>query len=159
MKGTGWLIILLLVTGALGQSCNGNSTYQTYDDLVSCLRSVPFDATVKAGTLATLRAILPSYVFVDSVQESADPIHIPMNINLAQELSAIEATSYTNDEELQQAFASLFAQLQDAHTRYTKPLEPYCASSFALPFRLVSRVRGSPQEQQIFLEIDNANIG
>ena len=90
-------------------------------------------------------------MFVDSVQNSADPVHIPMNINLEDELNQIEATIYNTDQELQQAFASLFAQLEDAHTRYTKPLEPYCVSSFVLPFKLYSRVISGTQK--IYLDI------
>ena len=136
----------------LSMECN-QTVYQTYDDLSSCLLSVPYSETVKADTLETLRAIIPSYVFVDSVQQSADPVHIPISVNLQSSLNVIESTTYTSDADLQQAFASLFAQLEDAHTRYTKPLDPYCAASFVLPFNFYSRVSGNPAQQKIFLKI------
>ena len=68
-------VVLLCLLGVINaqSSCNETNIYQTYDDLVSCLQSVPFSESIKNGTLATLRSIIPSYVFVDSVQNSADP--------------------------------------------------------------------------------------
>lgn len=142
-------IVSLLCSFGITQNCT--TGFQKYTDLVQCLQQIPYDEQVKTSTIETLEAIIPSYVFVDSVQNSADPVHIPISVNIQSELDGIAQASYPNDEALQQAFASLFTQLQDAHTRYTKPIQPYCYSSFALPFRFYSRVNDNTQ--QIFLSI------
>lgn len=147
-----FFFVFLVFSFTSAQNCTLG--FQSYTSLVSCLTNIPFDEQVKISTIETLEAILPSYVFVDSVQNSADPVHIPISVNLQSGLAAISQSKYENDEQLQQAFASLFTELQDAHTRYTKPLSPYCFSSFVLPFKFYSRVQDNKQKIFILIQQD-----
>ena len=147
------IVVLMVAASAYGQ-CNATNIYQTYQELSECLRNAPLDGAVKNQTLATLTSIVPSYVFVDAVKSSPDPTNIPMSVDIMGELEQIAATEYSSDEAFHQALASLFTELQDAHTRYTKPLSPYCAAAFALPYHFYSRVSGGVQNLFISLDED-----
>merc|ERR1712137_1375920 len=139
------VILFSLVSESYG-ACQDDQLYQTYNSLKNCLQSEEFDASVRDQTLQTLLTIIPSYVFVDSSLNSADPEHIPMQVNITADLLQIGSTTYNYDVELQEAIAGVFTSLQDAHTRYTKPLHPYVASSFVLPFTIYSRVESDTQK-------------
>ena len=71
-----------------------------------------------------------------------------MNVDIDDILEEIEQSTYLSDAEMQQAFASAFINFQDAHTRYTKPVIPYCHSSFSLPIKIQSTISNL---KQVFL--------
>eukprot|EP00013_Stygamoeba_regulata_P009325 CAMPEP_0177675720 /NCGR_PEP_ID=MMETSP0447-20121125/27361_1 /TAXON_ID=0 /ORGANISM="Stygamoeba regulata, Strain BSH-02190019" /LENGTH=644 /DNA_ID=CAMNT_0019184145 /DNA_START=163 /DNA_END=2097 /DNA_ORIENTATION=- len=109
----------------------------TLDSVLQCVQSVPFSEEVRTATLDTMTRTFPLYAFFDIVQNSPDPIHFPMQVDLEAELSRIGQKSYSSDWDFQQDLGALFRSLNDGHTIY---LLPSCYQSFSpfQPFILIT---------------------
>ena len=92
------LFVIINTVKTQTEECeNITTSFQTYDTLLNCINSIPFDESIKQQTLTTLSTILPSYVFIDSLLQSPDPINIPLSVNLTNSLILINETSYSTD--------------------------------------------------------------
>ncbi|KDO32426.1 hypothetical protein SPRG_02903 [Saprolegnia parasitica CBS 223.65] len=129
----------------------------TYDQLHSCVKSLPYNATEKAELVEYYRRALPLYVF-ESISKDAHafgPYETPA-VDLQSELNAIEATEYENDAEMQTAFFSLINKLNDAHTTHAKPY-PYYSYYALQPISLLSVERHNRQVIQL-RDVDSAEV-
>ncbi|EQC41863.1 hypothetical protein SDRG_00719 [Saprolegnia diclina VS20] len=121
----------------------------TYDQLHSCVKSLPYNATEKAELVEFYRRALPLYVF-ESISKEAQafgPYETPA-VDLQSELNAIEVTDYDNDADMQTAFFSLINKLNDAHTTHAKPY-PYYSYYALQPISLLSMERHNRQVIQL----------
>jgi hypothetical protein len=88
-------LALLVLTAAASQAhAQGVCSLQakevaSLDDVLKCVRSVPFSEEVRTATLDTMRRTFPLYAFFDIVRDSPDPVHFPMQVDLEQELDRI----------------------------------------------------------------------
>ncbi|KAI9295408.1 hypothetical protein K502DRAFT_341760 [Neoconidiobolus thromboides FSU 785] len=114
---------------------NYNQTY-TYDQILNCYNSFPFDPKIRDGVLDTLWKLLPFYVFSDVARKrSVDAIKGGKTIDMETMLAVLRVKNYTKDRLFHKDISDLFLELRDGHTIYL----PKCYSSFQflLPFPLV----------------------
>ena len=91
------LVVLLVVATTLLNVCQAqNSTtcvfqagaYTSYDSVLQCFYSIPFDPVVKNQTIDALKKAVELYAFLDIANDSPDP-NLPMKVNILGGLDAI----------------------------------------------------------------------
>jgi hypothetical protein len=113
----------------------------THGELSTCLRLAPFSAAKRDQILETITRAVPFYAFTDLSLAVRDP-ELPVAVDIHARLAALKDATFESDDEMQDAFTSVFFGLRDAHTYYYKGA-PYNRCAFKLPIRFSSDVVAS----------------
>lgn len=130
-------VIFLLLFFSAGFSINCSFApfeLASYERVLNCMFSIPFNQTVAAHTAVNLRKAMQLYAFRDIAKAPPAPFAPP--VDLDKELSLLETRAFGSDFEFQQSIRQLFLRLHDAHTNYYAPT-PY-QFTFVLPITVIS---------------------
>jgi hypothetical protein len=157
MKSTAVLSVTLFIFTILNislaqQKCTfSKGDIVPYGQMVTCMLSIPYNASIKAQTMDTVQKALQMYVFRDVAANSPDPKWLPLQVDIFGGLSQINAkNNYKTDYDFQQTLASFLTTLNDPHTQYRKP-GCYSSFSFFLPFQIASVFNDTTSSQQIVI--------
>ncbi|KAF9034688.1 hypothetical protein BDZ89DRAFT_505666 [Hymenopellis radicata] len=94
-------------------------------DARACLKSFPFNETLRQNLLATSAGVLDFFTFEEYYLESPAPFQ-ESTANIRSELARINSTTYETDYDLSWDLYTFTTQLNDGHTRWF----PDCYTSF-----------------------------
>eukprot|EP00007_Cunea_sp_BSH-02190019_P009938 CAMPEP_0174230054 /NCGR_PEP_ID=MMETSP0417-20130205/888_1 /TAXON_ID=242541 /ORGANISM="Mayorella sp, Strain BSH-02190019" /LENGTH=645 /DNA_ID=CAMNT_0015307679 /DNA_START=152 /DNA_END=2086 /DNA_ORIENTATION=- len=100
----------------------------TFQEAHDCFQSVPFNESVRAQTIDTLRKVMQLYVFLDIANKSPAP-QLPVSVDILSELDRISRQFYANDFQFQDDLRTQYLRFFDAHTQYYGPV---CYSNLQL---------------------------
>jgi hypothetical protein len=113
MKSTAVLSVTLFIFTILNislaqQKCTfSKGDIVPYGQMVTCMLSIPYNASIKAQTMDTVQKALQMYVFRDVAANSPDPKWLPLQVDIFGGLSQINAkNNYKTDYDFQQTLAS-----------------------------------------------------
>ncbi|KAF9352242.1 hypothetical protein BGX26_009909 [Mortierella sp. AD094] len=127
----------------------------TYDDVVDCYKSIPYDASVAHTTLETVYTLFNNYyIFRDSAMsnDASKPFRIN-SVNITEQLGTIRNTTYTNDFSFHTAITKAINTLHDGHAYYE--VDCYDAYMFAQPLTLYSPVENGTQYLRVYKDFGN----
>lgn len=114
-----------------------------------CLNQFPYSPAIHAQVENVVTKLIDTYVFADTAKNSPDKLFQP-DYDIQAALKKVFAKKdYANDMAFQEAVASAFVPLNDAHTSYV----PNCYRQllYAQPFYPVAQV-GKDGETRIFIQ-------
>ncbi|KAI0089698.1 hypothetical protein BDY19DRAFT_889505 [Irpex rosettiformis] len=102
---------------------------------LACLKSFPFNETLKQNVLTNIARVFDFYTFEDFYLNSPPPFQ-ESTTDIRADIARINATTYATDYDFNRAVYNFTTQLNDGHTRYF----PNCYTTFQnlLPTPLVS---------------------
>ncbi|KAH9988067.1 hypothetical protein BJV74DRAFT_773597 [Russula compacta] len=118
---------LFLGAGAIAASARpdpcaaiSGNLFSTPADTLACLRSFPFNETLRQNVLSTVSKVFDFYTFEDYYPKSVPPFQT--KINIRAELARINTASYDTDYDFNLDLYNFVNQLNDGHTLWM----PYC---------------------------------
>ncbi|KAH9053608.1 hypothetical protein EDB87DRAFT_1569255 [Lactarius vividus] len=96
------------------------SLFSTPRDTLACLRSFPFNQTLRRNVMTTVSRVFDFYTFEDYYPRSSTPF--PSTINIRAELDRINSTPYATDYDFNLDLYNTINQLNDGHTLWL----PFC---------------------------------
>ncbi|TFK84989.1 hypothetical protein K466DRAFT_204796 [Polyporus arcularius HHB13444] len=104
-------------------------------DALACLKSFPFNETLRQNVLTVVSRVFDFYTFEDYYLKSPPPFQ-DSTVNIRAELARINRTHYATDYDFNQDLYFFTNQLNDGHTRWL----PNCQTTFQnlLPAPLVT---------------------
>ncbi|KAH8986955.1 hypothetical protein EDB86DRAFT_2211251 [Lactarius hatsudake] len=119
-----WSLLPAVATAAPAPSdpcaAIAGSRFSTPRDTLACLRSFPFNETLRRNVMTTVSRVFDFYTFEDYYPRSSTPF--PSTINIRAELDRINSTSYATDYDFNLDLYNTINQLNDGHTLWL----PYC---------------------------------
>jgi len=123
-------------------------------DVVACLKSFPFNETVRQNSLEVVRKILPFYTYETEAYDAPAPFQ-ESTVKLPEELARIESATYETDYDFNVDLYLTISRLNDGHTLYL----PSCyvdAFQNLLPIPIVSLANNVHGNESIYV-IPDAN--
>lgn len=101
---------------ALSDPCAAiaGALFSTPGNALACLRSFPFNETLRRNVLTTVSRVLDFYTFEDYYPRSTAPF--PNTIDIRPNLARISSTSYATDYDFNLDLYNSINQLNDGHT-------------------------------------------
>ncbi|KAH9048887.1 hypothetical protein EDB84DRAFT_1585859 [Lactarius hengduanensis] len=119
-----WSLLSAVATAAPAPSdpcaAIAGSRFSTPKDTLACLRSFPFNQTLRRNVMTTVSRVFDFYTFEDYYPRSSTPF--PSTINIRAELDRINSTPYATDYDFNLDLYNTINQLNDGHTLWL----PYC---------------------------------
>ncbi|KAH9968140.1 hypothetical protein BC827DRAFT_1122317 [Russula dissimulans] len=114
-------------------------------DALACLKSFPFNETLRQNVLSTVARVFDFYTFEDYYPKSTTPF--PNNVNIRDEIARINSTSYATDYDFNRDLYDAINQLNDGHTLWY----PHCYVTWEalLPTPVVSISVGGREDVYI----------
>ncbi|KAF8500550.1 hypothetical protein BU17DRAFT_102522 [Hysterangium stoloniferum] len=86
-------------------------------DALACLKSFPFNETIRQNVIATVSGVFDFYTFEDFYLNSPPPFQ-ESTANIRAELARINSTKYTTDFDFSKDLYDFTTKLNDGHTRW-----------------------------------------
>ncbi|KAJ4458280.1 hypothetical protein PAPYR_5955 [Paratrimastix pyriformis] len=139
-----WVIFLFML-GVSADPCQLGKGYtlHSYDETMTCIRSLPFSMDVANRTLETAISLVEMNVFKDIDLSPPAPFQ-NLAIDLTAELTAMKGVKMGSDYDFQEKLGNIFLRLKDPHSVYVKPT-CYQAFIFVIPFRMNSSIENGQQ--------------
>ena len=113
----GRLIFVLLYLFAIAYSQNNNILqYQSYDDVISNFRSIPYNITSATNTVANLKKWYQLYAFLDIAADPPQPFYPPVDI--LGSLTELLSKEYIYDFDFHTDIRLIFLQLHDVRQSF-----------------------------------------
>ncbi|KAI0705325.1 hypothetical protein C8Q76DRAFT_683057 [Earliella scabrosa] len=122
-------------------------------DALACLKSFPFNETLRQNVLTVVSRVFDFYTFEDFYLNSPPPFQ-DSTINIRAELARINRTRYATDFDFNQDLYLFTTQLNDGHTRWF----PDCFTTFQnlLPAPVVTLEKNG--KQGVFVAPDSVEF-
>ncbi|KAF9975479.1 hypothetical protein BGZ73_000880 [Actinomortierella ambigua] len=126
-----------------------------FDAVAACYRNIPYNATVAADLLTSLRQMTNDYyVFEDSANGRYKAPFSTPRVNFDVELAKIRSAKWKNDYDFNMALTNLFSSANDGHLSYKSNC--YLTALFAQPLALYAPVVNGKQAIRVF-SVDTTN--
>ncbi|KAF9310037.1 hypothetical protein BG003_009022 [Podila horticola] len=149
------------IAGPISGGCSDLAARQgvniTYNDIVTCFDSIPFNQTAAKTTIESVTTLFNDY-YISRDSAMTPFLAKPLEgdpVDIIQKLKTIERTRYTSDRKFHTDVHTALESLHDGHVVYA----PYCymAYLFAQPLILYAPVINGKQVLKVYK--DNNNRG
>ncbi|KAI9463958.1 hypothetical protein BJY52DRAFT_1184373 [Lactarius psammicola] len=125
----GSLPAVVIAAPALSDPCAAiaGTLFSAPGDTLACLKSFPFNETLRRNVLTTVSRVFDFYTFEDYYPKSSAPF--PSTINIRAELARIGSASYATDYDFNFDLYSTINRLNDGHTVVSQLLRELGSSS------------------------------
>ncbi|KZT22301.1 hypothetical protein NEOLEDRAFT_1138220 [Neolentinus lepideus HHB14362 ss-1] len=114
-------------TAAASDPCAkiAGQTFVVPSDAMACLKSFPFNETLRQNVLTVISTVFDFYTFEYYYLSSPAPFQ-ESTTNIRADIARINSTKYATDYDFNRALYDFTNQLNDGHTRWL----PYCYDTF-----------------------------
>ncbi|PSR81755.1 hypothetical protein PHLCEN_2v6264 [Hermanssonia centrifuga] len=130
-----------------------NQAFSVPSKALACLKSFPFNETLRQNVIANIAGVFDFYTFEDFYLDSPPPFQ-ESTANIRAEIARINSTKFETDYDFNRAVYNFTTKLNDGHTRWF----PNCYTSFQnlLPAPVVTLEENGVQS--VFVAPDSTDL-